>query len=108
MRLHRPGVVVTRGDPLELRSDPKYGGLFAHTPASAKVKVTRSSGALKIVVEDFISPTILERLKAQDGVVAAKITDWRQMVDTNYSGDVVNICLVRRAGQRGRFRQRRL
>ncbi len=67
---------------VELRSDPKYGGLFAHTPASAEVKVTRKGRTVKIAIEDFLSPTIVERLKAQEGIVAPKITDWRQMVDS--------------------------
>jgi len=84
---------------VELRTDPKYGGLFAHASASAQVKVTRKAGRVQIVIEDFISPTILERLKAQEGVVAPKITDWRQMVDSvmidpAYGGKVFKMVVV--------------
>jgi len=54
---------------------------------------------VQIVIEDFISPTILERLKAQEGVVAPKITDWRQMVDSvmidpAYGGKVFKMVVV--------------
>lgn len=84
---------------IELRSDPKYGGLFAHTPASADVNVTRKGRSVTIEIEDFLSPTIVERLKAQEGIVAPKITDWRQMVDSvmvdpAHDGKVFNVVIA--------------
>ena len=53
---------------------------------------------LLVEVEDFISPTIIERLRQQASVVTPKIEDWRAMVDcimidTAYDGEVFNIAL---------------
>jgi hypothetical protein len=49
-----------------------------------------------IVIEDFISPTIIERLSQQAGILQPEIDDWRSMVDcvmidTNYDGKVFNV-----------------
>jgi hypothetical protein len=51
-----------------------------------------------VSIEDFISPTIIERLKEQSGIVSPKIKDWRSMVDcvmidSAYDGDVFNVTL---------------
>ena len=48
------------------------------------------------VIDDFLSPTIVERLGAQEGIVAPRITDWRMMVDSvlidpAYDGTVFRI-----------------
>jgi hypothetical protein len=67
---------------VELRSDPKYGKFFAHQAASAEVHLDRSETKLRVVIDDFLSPTIVERLGAQEGIVAPRITDWRMMVDS--------------------------
>jgi DNA modification methylase len=67
---------------VELRSDPKYGKFFAHQAASAEVHLERSERQLRVVIDDFLSPTIVERLGAQEGIVAPRITDWRMMVDS--------------------------
>ena len=47
-------------------------------------------------IEDFISPSILQRLSLEAALFRAKITDWRSMVDcvlvdTNYDGNVFNV-----------------
>jgi hypothetical protein len=47
---------------------------------------------------DFISPTIIERLEQQAGIVKPKIDDWRAMVDcvmidAAYDGKVFNVTL---------------
>ena len=47
-------------------------------------------------IKDFISPTIVERLKEQAGILTPQITDWRAMVDCvmidpAYDGQVFNI-----------------
>jgi len=52
----------------------------------------------KIEIEDFISPTIVERLDMDMPLFKAKITDWRNMVDcimidTAYNGEVFNVVL---------------
>jgi hypothetical protein len=81
---------------VELRSDPKYGKFFAHQAASAEVHLDRSETKLRVVIDDFLSPTIVERLGAQEGIVAPRITDWRMMVDSvlidpAYDGTVFSI-----------------
>jgi adenine-specific DNA-methyltransferase len=81
---------------VELRSDPKYGKFFAHQAASAEVHLERTGEQLRVVIDDFLSPTIVERLGAQEGIVAPRITDWRMMVDSilidpAYEGTVFRI-----------------
>ena len=60
---HRP---INKLESIELRSDPKYGHFFEHRPASARVRLDGS----RVVIDDFISPSILERLGQQEGVLA--------------------------------------
>jgi len=107
---HRP---INRLEVIELRSDPKYGKFFEHRPASARVRLelepppdadappNRLDGPVRarVVIEDFISPSILERLSQTDGVLAPQITDWRSMVDsvmidTAYDGEVFNVVVA--------------
>lgn len=81
---------------IELRNDPKYGGFIQHELAQARVAVKRKSGKLHVEIEDFVSPSILQRLAQQSGVVQAKVADWRAMVDsvmidTAYDGAVFNV-----------------
>ncbi|HYX31027.1 MAG TPA: site-specific DNA-methyltransferase [Pyrinomonadaceae bacterium] len=81
---------------IELRTDERYGKFFEHKPARAKVEIKRTGGKIKIRIADFISPTILERLQQQAGVLSPKIEDWRSMVDsvmidTAYDGKVFNV-----------------
>lgn len=40
----------------------QYGKFIKHEPARAKVKIARKDGQLVVEIEDFISPTIIERL----------------------------------------------
>jgi hypothetical protein len=63
-----------------------------------KVKVIRKNGKLAVEIEDFISPTIIERLQQQAGLLTPKIDDWRAMVDSvmidpAYDGKVFNVAL---------------
>jgi len=69
---------------IELRSDPKYGKFIAHKPASARVDIRRvkAKDGDKLVVEvnDFISPSITDRLQDQAGLLAPKFptgAPWR-------------------------------
>ena len=84
---------------IELRTDPRYGKFFIHQPATARVNINREDGKIKVVIADFISPTIIERLKQQAGpLLSPQIDDWRAMVDSvmidpNYQGEVFNIAL---------------
>ena len=89
---HRP---INKLEIIELRSDPKYGHFFEHRPASARVRLEGS----RVVIDDFISPSILERLSTTEGVLAPQVTDWRSMVDsvmidTAYDGEVFNVVVA--------------
>ena len=97
-RLRKRGDVPNKIEVVELRTDPKYGKFFAHKPATAKVEIKRLKTKLKIEIKDFISPTIIERLEDQSGVLKPKIDDWRAMVDCvmvdpAYDGTVFNVAL---------------
>jgi len=86
-------------DVIEVRSDPKYGGFFVHKPAEAEVKIQRTDEGFLIEIVNFLSPTIIERLRQQSGVLMPHIDDWRAMVDsvmidTAYDGQVFNILLA--------------
>ena len=98
-RLRKGTGAVNRIEVIELRTDPKYGKFLIHEAARAKVKIARNKDRIHVTIEDFISPTIVERLRQQAGVVAPKIDDWRAMVDsvmidTAYDGKVFNVVLA--------------
>lgn len=98
-KLRRGKNAVNRIEVIELRADPKYGGVIRHEPATAHVKVARANGRLSVIIEDFISPTIIKRLDQQNGPLRPQVDDWRAMVDsvaidTSYDGKVFNISLV--------------
>jgi DNA modification methylase len=81
---------------IELRTDERYGKFFEHKPASGRVEFKRTGEKIAIRILDFISPTILERLQQQAGVLTPHIEDWRSMVDsimidTAYNGEVFNV-----------------
>ena len=108
---------------IELRSGPRYGGFFTHEPAKVKLsfRALESGGSppkgrgksqwqapglhkrrIEITVDDFISPTILERLRQQNRdnlLFQPQISDWRSMVDSvmidaDYDGKAFNITLA--------------
>jgi hypothetical protein len=97
-RLRRGREAVNRIEVIELRTDPKYGKFFQHQPARARVKVVRKDDAVGVQVQDFISPSIIERLQTEAGLLQPKIDDWRAMVDCvlidpDYNGQVFRIAL---------------
>lgn len=97
-RLRKGKATANRIEVIELRSDQKYGKFLMHSPAKARVKINRVKDKITINIEDFISPTIIERLEQQAGILKPKIDDWRAMVDcvmidTAYDGRVFNIIL---------------
>ena len=97
-RLRKGDKAVNRIEVIELRTDPRYGKFFEHKPASAKVKISRKDAQIQVEIEDFISPTIIERLQQQSGVLTPTIEDWRSMVDCvmidpAYNGEVFNVAL---------------
>lgn len=82
----------------DLRVDAKSGGFFVHKPAEAIVNFNRKGSKIEIEVETFVSPTVIERLKLQHGLLTPQIDDWRAMVDSvmidsSYDGKVFNIVL---------------
>lgn len=102
-KMRRAGHVPNRIGVIELRTDSKYGGFFQHEPAKARVRVKRikakkDSDKILVTVDNFVSPSIIERLKQQAGILTPEIDDWRAMVDcvmidTAYDGKVFNITL---------------
>lgn len=84
---------------IELRTDSKYGKFLIHKPCEAKVNFKKEKDKVHIEIEDFISPTILERLNIDDeSIFRVKIPDFRSMIDVvlidnNYNGKVFNIAL---------------
>jgi hypothetical protein len=97
-RLRKGERAVNRIEVIELRTDPRYGKFFAHKPASARVHITRGDGQIHVQIQDFVSPTIIERLAQQSGVLKPQIEDWRAMVDCvmidpAYNGEVFNVAL---------------
>jgi len=101
-KLRKQGNLLNKIEVIELRSDPKYGGFFTHEPAKAKVSFKNAPEEVEITIEDFISPTILERLKQQNKdnpLFQPQVSDWRSMVDSvmvdaAYDGEVFNITLA--------------
>jgi len=97
-RLRKRGDVPNTIEVIELRTDPRYGGLIEHKPVVARVDFRRDRGNIVVEIKDFISPTIIERLRQQAGILQPQIDDWRAMVDTimidtAYDGLVFNVCL---------------
>ena len=101
-KLRKQGNLPNKIEVIELRSDPKYGGFFTHEAAQAKISFKRVKEGVEITIDDFISPTILERLKQQNKnnpLFQPQIDDWRAMVDSvmidnAYDGEVFNISLA--------------
>jgi hypothetical protein len=97
--MRKQGDVPNKIEVIELRTDSRYGKFFVHQPAKAKVSITRDQGKIKVEIQDFISPTIIERLKQQSGLLTPQIDDWRAMVDSvmidlAYDGEVFNIAFA--------------
>ncbi len=97
-RFRRGKTAVNRIEVTELRTDPKYGKFFQHQPARARVKAVRKKDTVVVQIDDFISPSIIERLHAEADLLKPKIDDWRAMVDCvmidpDYDGKVFRIGL---------------
>lgn len=98
-RMRKKGDVPNKIEAIELRTDPKYGKFIAHRPASARVDIKRIKDKLHIEINDFVSPSIIERLSSQAGLLKPHIDNWRSMVDSvmidpTYDGTVFNIALA--------------
>lgn len=97
-RHRRKGDVPNRIEVVELRTDKRYGGFIAHEPATARVRIERAEDEIVVEIEDFISPTIVQRLEMDVPLFRAKIPDWRSMVDcvmidTSYDGEAFDVKL---------------
>ncbi len=79
--LGQPAEYIDQIRAIELRTDPKYGKFFAHRPTEAQVTLTRDGDMFTVKVDNFISPTICERLQLDANLLSVKIPDWRSMVD---------------------------
>lgn len=97
---HRKGKnAANKIEVIELRRDAKHGGWLNHMPARADVSITRKGSTVVVQIEDFISPSIVERLRQQAGILEPKIDDCRAMIDSvaidaNYDGRVFNISFM--------------
>lgn len=97
-QMRRGKTAVNRIEVVELRTDPKYGKFFKHQAATARVKIRRERQSVVVEIQDFISPSIIERLEQQAGLLKPKIEDWRAMVDSvaidaDYDGKVFNVAV---------------
>jgi DNA modification methylase len=97
-RFRRGKHAPNRLEIIELRHDPKHGGWLNHTPASADVSIARTDGSIAVQIKNFISPSIVERLRRQAGVLNPKIDDCRAMIDSvaidpAYDGQVLNVVI---------------
>ncbi len=83
---------------IELRTDKKYGSFFVHKPVQTEVEITKTKDKGKVIIKDFISPTIIQRLNIDTILFQAQIKDFRSqidvvLIDTNYNSEVFNICI---------------
>lgn len=97
-RLRKGKKAVNRMTSIELRTDQRYGKFFQHQPASAEITMTRKGNTVTVEIDDVLSPTVIERLQQQAGVVRPQIDDWRAvvdsvMIDPAYDGAVFNVAL---------------
>jgi len=82
---------------IELKTDKKYGSFLIHKPAEAKIKIEHTDKNKAVVeIQDFISPTIIERLNIDNNLFKVKVPDFRSMIDcvlidTNYDDNTFHI-----------------
>lgn len=81
---------------IELKTDKKYGSFLIHKPAEAKINIERKNSTAIIEIQNFISPTIIERLNIDNKLFKVKIPDFRSMIDcvlfdNNYDGNTFHI-----------------
>jgi len=81
---------------IELKTDKKYGSFLIHKPAEAKINIRRENNKAIIEIQDFISPTIIERLNIDNKLFKVKIPDFRSMIDcvlidNNYDDNTFHI-----------------
>lgn len=60
--------------------DAGYDGLIERIRTDDEF--ARADGRLRIRIDDFLSPSIIERLSGEEVILAPSIDDWRAMVDS--------------------------
>ena len=78
---------------IRTRTDPFFDG------TRGQQLVKRDGEGLLVEIMDVLSLSILQRLKLQEGLFRAEVTDWRAVVDcvlidTDYQGEVFNVRLA--------------
>ena len=83
-RIRRQRDFPNKIEVIELHSDPRYGGFFVHEPDEAVVRFERADGYVMVTIENFLSPTIIQRLEQQSigPLLRPQITNWQAMVDS--------------------------
>ncbi len=77
--------------------DLKDKNFVSYEPSKAEVEIERvDKNKVKVKIISFISPTIINRLNLEPGLLQKKIPDFRSMIDvvlidTNYDGEVFKI-----------------
>jgi DNA modification methylase len=77
--------------------DIQKDGVFEYIPAEATMEITKENGKGKVQIQDYFSPTILQRLNLDRTVFEEYISDFRSQIDVvlidyDYDGKVFNIC----------------
>lgn len=83
---------------IELRTDKKYGKFLVHEPDIAKVSIKRKGDKAIVAIQDFVSPTIIERLNTEGSVFKKKVPDFRAMIDSvlidpHYDGKTFRVAI---------------
>lgn len=94
--LRKGSGAVNRIRYIELRTDPKAGKFIAHQDPAGRVRVERVGGKIRIEIEEFVSPSIIQRLSNQNGLFQVSAASWKSMVDfvtidLAYDGKLLNV-----------------
>ena len=76
--------------------DLRDESVYAFRPAEADVKIAKRGGKATVRIQDYISPTIMERMRIDRTVFDEQLTDFRAQIDcvlldANYNGKHFNI-----------------
>ena len=81
---------------IEIR-DIQKDGLLIFDPAICHCDIKRENNKIRISIKEYLSPTILKRLKIDKNLFSEQITDFKGQIDMilfdfNYNGEIFNIC----------------
>jgi len=79
------------------KRDIQRDGIIAFEAAQADVTISKQDKKAIVVINDYLSPTILKRMELDRTVFDEKLGDFRSQIDvvlldTNYDGKTFNIC----------------